>query len=107
MFIRDNGVCQKCGKVIAVKNEHGLWPYQPEFVCDHIVPLFKDGKDWHEDPEMKNFQTLCIECNKIKTRSDVAKPHVVRQRLGLKVIQYAGFIFEETEQKQTLDEFLK
>lgn len=107
VLIRDNGICQKCGKVVASKDESGRWPYQPEFVCDHILPLFKGGKDWHEDPEMTNFQTLCVDCNKIKTRHDVAKPHVIKQRLGLKTIQYAGFVFEETEQKTTLEAFIK
>lgn len=107
VLIRDNGICQKCGKVVASKDESGRWPYQPKFVCDHILPLFKGGKDWHEDPEMTNFQTLCVDCNKIKTRHDVAKPHVIKQRLGLKTIQYAGFVFEETEQKTTLEAFVK
>jgi hypothetical protein len=106
VFDRDNGVCQKCGKVIAKLTKQGYWDCSPQFVCDHIVPLFKGGKDWHEDPEMANFQTLCIECNKIKTRSDVAKPHIIKQKLGLKVMQYAGFVFEQPDQKYTLEKWL-
>lgn len=84
VFVRDNGICQRCGKILATKDNEGRWPYQPEYVCDHIVPLFKGGKDWHEDPEMKNFQTLCVDCNKIKTKNDVSKPKTIKQRLGLK-----------------------
>jgi hypothetical protein len=61
--------------------------------------LFKGGVDWHEDPKMLNFQTLCVNCNKIKTRKDVSKPKLIRQKLNLKVTQYAGFIFENIEQK--------
>jgi hypothetical protein len=107
VFVRDNGTCKMCGKVIAEKDEHGYYPYQPPFVCDHIIPLFKDGKDWWEDPEMTNFQTLCEECNKIKTKHDVSKPKVIKQKLGLKTIQYAGFVFEQREPvNHSLDQFI-
>jgi hypothetical protein len=99
VFERDNGICKKCGKVIAKLTDKGYWDCNPDFICDHIVPLFKGGKDWHEDSEMLNFQTLCVQCNKVKTRSDVAKPKVVKQKLNLKVTQYAGFIFETVIQK--------
>jgi hypothetical protein len=107
VFLRDNGTCKKCGKILATQDENGRWPYQPEYVCDHVVPLFKGGKDWHEDPEMSNFQTLCVDCNKIKTRYDVAKPKVIKQRLGLKTMQYAGFVFEQTiPENHTLMQFI-
>lgn len=91
----DKGICQKCGK-----------PAE-SYVCDHIIPLFKGGRDWWEDPEMSNFQTLCVVCNKKKTKIDVAKPKVIKQKLGLKVVQYAGFVFEEPDKNvQRLDNFL-
>jgi hypothetical protein len=107
VFIRDNGICQRCHKVIAQKDEQSYWPYQPPFVCDHIIPLFKGGKDWWEDPEMTNFQTLCEECNKIKTKHDVSKPKVIKQKLALKTIQYAGFVFEQIEPiNHSLDKFI-
>ena len=73
VFDRDNGICQKCGKVLAKLTEKGYWDCSPEFICDHIVPLFKGGVDWHEDPGMLNFQTLCVDCNKVKTKNDVSK----------------------------------
>jgi hypothetical protein len=73
---RDNGKCKRCGKIVAEKCTEGqyagLWKNDAEFVCDHIMPLCRDGKDWWEDPEMLNFQTLCVECNKIKTKEDMA-----------------------------------
>lgn len=94
---RDEGKCRMCGKNI----------FGETFVCDHIIPLFKGGRDWWQDPEMTNFQSLCEDCNKKKTRSDVAKPKVVKQKLGLRVIQYAGFVFEEPDKNvQQLDKFL-
>lgn len=67
---RDNGTCKRCGKVITTKDSSGRWQ-QKTFVCDHILPLYKGGRDWWEDSEMKNFQTLCEECNKIKTAKDM------------------------------------
>lgn len=40
--------------------------------CDHIVPLWMGGKDWHEDlPELHNFQSLCKECHTYKTRMEL------------------------------------
>jgi hypothetical protein len=64
VFKRDNYICKMCGKT------------HSNLICDHIVPLFKGGKDWWEDKEMTNFQTLCEDCNKIKTRADMSKPKV-------------------------------
>ncbi len=108
VFLKDNGKCVMCGKILGhFLPERNCWVIDETFYCDHIVPLFKGGKDWHEDPEMTNFQTLCVDCNKIKTRCDVAKPHVVQQKLGLKTIQYARFVFEKLEQKTTtLEDFI-
>lgn len=75
VFDRDNGVCQMCGKVLGEKVTDGscvgLWKNDAVFVCDHIVPLCKDGKDWYENSDMTNFQTLCSDCNKIKTNGDM------------------------------------
>jgi hypothetical protein len=65
VFKRDRGHCVKCSKDIG--NIYNSW------VCDHIIPLSKGGKDWLEDPEMTNFQTLCDDCNKIKTVVDLSR----------------------------------
>jgi hypothetical protein len=95
---RDKGKCCMCGKNV----------YGETFVCDHIIPLFKGGKDWWEDPEMTNFQTLCEACNKIKTKRDMSKPKLIRQKLNLNVVQYAGFVFENiVERDHCLDEYSK
>lgn len=65
VFERDNNRCKICGK------ERGQ---RSDFICDHIIPLFKGGKDWWEDWQMINFQTLCPECNKVKTANDLRNP---------------------------------
>lgn len=63
VFRRDKGHCGKCKKELV---EYETW------VCDHILPLCKGGKDWLEDPGMTNFQTLCVECNAVKTGWDLS-----------------------------------
>lgn len=40
-----------------------------KYVCDHICPISLGGDEW----EIANLQTLCIACNKIKTRTDIGK----------------------------------
>lgn len=55
IFKRDNYTCQRCG----VKE---AWNVQLQI--DHIFPVSKGGSD---DPE--NLQTLCANCNQIKSDS--------------------------------------
>jgi 5-methylcytosine-specific restriction endonuclease McrA len=91
VFDRDNGVCQMCGKTIATLDEKGYWPSDVQFICDHIIALCNDGRDWWEDPLMINFQTLCIECSKTKTRKDIKIIVAVRKtRPKSKIIQVMG-----------------
>ena len=103
---RDGGICQICHKVITTKDQSGYWR-NVTFVCDHIIPLCKGGRDWWQDQNMTNFQTLCEDCNKIKTAHDMAKPKLIKQKLDLRVIQYLGFVFEERQPvNQQLDKFV-
>jgi len=103
VFKRDGGCCKLCGKNIGEPNDY----YAGGYVCDHVVPLFKGGRDWWEDPEMSNFQTLCEECNKKKTACDVAKPKVIRQKFDLKTVRYLGFVFEQRESvNYSLEKFI-
>jgi hypothetical protein len=87
VFERDKGHCVKCGKDIG--NIYNWW------VCDHIIPLSKGGKDWLEDTEMTNFQTLCIDCNAVKTANDFAKPKVLDEKHGVQQTVYLGWVFEK------------
>ena len=48
VFERDKYKCVKCGK-------------KEKLVMDHIVPFIRGGKT-----ELKNLQTLCSNCNRIK-----------------------------------------
>lgn len=66
VFTRDNNVCVKCGKTggkmgMYQQNDKGL-------VADHIIPIAIGGKQW----DINNIQTLCIDCDKIKTKQDQA-----------------------------------
>jgi len=74
VFKRDRYHCKVCGKSLRKKKYVGKGYDYSSFVCDHIIPLFKGGRDWWHDPCMLNFQTLCITCNKQKTASDLSKP---------------------------------
>lgn len=60
VYARDGGVCAACGKqtVVGVKaNAAGhLWR------ADHVVPIFLGGSG-----ALTNVQTLCIDCDKVKT----------------------------------------
>ena len=49
-----------------------LTDYPDGFHADHIVPLFKEGKD-----EDKNLQVLCIPCHEAKTNEDLGRRETV------------------------------
>ena len=38
-----------------------------QLVGDHIIPIALGGDEW----DINNIQTLCVKCNKIKTKKDV------------------------------------
>ncbi len=67
VFKRDNYICAKCGRRYVVKYDGVEYADSSNLICDHIVPLAMDGEMWNMD----NLQTLCIECNKIKTAQDL------------------------------------
>lgn len=56
-FKRDNNTCKYCGKKFG---------YASELVGDHIIPIAVGGDEF----DINNVQTLCIQCNKIKTKRD-------------------------------------
>lgn len=53
--VRDKGVCNDCGEAFS------------EWDADHIVPVYKGGGAC----DLSNFQTLCKECHKKKTKQDL------------------------------------
>ena len=57
---RDNYTCVKCGK--KDKNRNG-----EVLIGDHIIPIALGGEEFDID----NVQTLCINCDKIKTAKDL------------------------------------
>lgn len=44
-------------------------------VADHIRAIALGGEEW----ELKNIQTLCLKCNKIKTAEDAKKIAALRR----------------------------
>lgn len=83
-FKRDNYTCIKCGKKPKARRydsklkEDGSYEYfwvdtdepnDSELIGDHIKPIALGGDQWDID----NIQTLCVECNKVKTAEDIFK----------------------------------
>jgi len=96
-FKRDNFTCVRCRKkpkrreMNSRKNKDGEWEYyweekdgpnDGELVGDHIIPIALGGDEW----DLKNIQTLCINCNKIKTKQD-AKKIAKQRRIEKKLIK--------------------
>lgn len=65
-FERDKYTCVKC------KEEKE----QSQLIADHIIPIAIGGEEY----DLKNVQTLCINCNKIKTKEDMKKIALYRNK---------------------------
>jgi len=83
-FERDNYTCVKCG--LQPKHTKDSWRKEGtikdgELVADHIIPIALGGEQW----DINNLQTLCIKCNKIKTKEDaknIAKLRRIEKKLS-------------------------
>lgn len=64
-FYRDGFKCKICNEIY---QDHQL-------IGDHITPIALGGPEF----DLNNVQTLCISCNKTKTRNDIKK--IARQRI--------------------------
>ena len=68
VFERDNYSCVKCGERPTEKTYEGkIVPDTSKLIGDHIIPISIGGEEY----EMGNVQTLCQNCNKIKTKKDM------------------------------------
>jgi len=77
-FKRDNFTCVKCGyKAIEKMIKRKMWngtiiddkaTVSEQLVGDHIIPIALGGDEW----DIQNIQTLCLACNKVKTKQDQA-----------------------------------
>lgn len=74
-FERDNYTCVKCGKKPTQKTYEGkIIPDSSKLVGDHIIPIAIGGDEY----DLDNVQTLCIDCDKDKTKKDQTK--IAKQR---------------------------
>ena len=65
VYVRDGGICMKCGALVSKKNFH----------VDHIVPIAAGGDEW----DLSNLELSCPQCNLQKgTREE--KEYVVLKR---------------------------
>ena len=62
-YFANNPLCVHC-------KEKGI--IEPAIELDHIIPLHKGGSD-DED----NWQGLCVECHKVKTRQDLGQKPII------------------------------
>ena len=98
IFKRDNGTCAKCGKRFVkdaptyIKEETGITevPDESKLIADHIIPIALGGEMW----DTKNIQTLCIECNKVKTKIDIGNIAKHRRRQQKKDIDIQFPLFK-------------
>ena len=69
IFKRDGGRCAMCGSVHLRWSEGAgvMVPVESELIADHVVPIELGGGMW----DTGNVQTLCVSCNKVKTRLDM------------------------------------
>ena len=89
VFKRDKFTCVKCGKQptykTPIKSDDGKgWDWEEsertdpgQLIGDHIKPIAIGGSEW----DMNNIQTLCIACDKIKTKKDQANIALYRKEL--------------------------
>lgn len=114
VFRRDNYTCKMCGKKPVPMNKefektydgagkHDGWTpkkvpidnpseydYASCLIGDHIQPIALNGDEW----DMSNIQTLCISCNKLKTKGDAGKIAALRTK---EKFMSAGQAFLENE----------
>ena len=58
VYLRDRGICMKCGKRVNKNNFH----------VDHIIPIANGGDEW----DLNNLELSCPECNLQKgTRKEI------------------------------------
>ena len=69
VFKRDNYTCVKCGRKESFISEFDgkEYPESKNLIADHIKPIARGGAMW----DMNNLQTLCVDCNKVKTAEDL------------------------------------
>jgi len=72
VLVRDKHACVKCGK----KEIDNF-----TMIVDHIKPIALGGEEF----DMDNCQTLCWDCNKIKTKRDARK--IALRRKYIKILK--------------------
>lgn len=97
VFKRDKFTCVNCGTKPTKEYESfssgktESYPDYSKLIADHIKPISLGGEQW--DPI--NVQTLCIQCNKIKTKKDagdIAKERRINRKLSKGQKQLQEFV---------------
>jgi len=84
IFKRDNYTCKKCGRTEKQLEEWyktSIKYHNKKIICDHIIPIALGG----DERDLNNLQTLCVDCNMIKTSEDIKKIAELRREIkGIK-----------------------
>ena len=77
IFKRDAGICYMCGnQFLKPRLTIPEVPNESLLIADHIIPIELGGGMW----DKSNIQTLCVSCNKIKTKIDMGNIAIHRRR---------------------------
>jgi hypothetical protein len=74
-FERDKYSCIKCHKTL--EQQHKETNFEKGLIADHIIPIAVGGEEF----DIRNIQTLCQDCNKIKTREDSRRIAEFRKKI--------------------------
>ena len=86
-FKRDNYTCRMCNKRFIKNYSHPDLKDEDfadtsKLIGDHIIPIAVGGEEF----DINNVQTLCIQCNKIKTKRDANR--IAKHRRREKELKY-------------------
>ena len=85
---RDNYMCVQC--------DHARGAFET-MIADHITPIALGGPEF----DMDNCQTLCPDCNRVKTREDAKRIAKLRRAIKLSIVPEGA-----VSMNMTLDEIM-
>lgn len=83
VFKRDRFSCKNCGKTEEQLEEwykNAMKYHFRKIIADHIIPIALGGEEF----KLKNIQTLCVDCNAVKTHEDMKKIAELRVKIKQK-----------------------
>lgn len=102
VFRRDHHTCVQCHKRKKdMEKIYGDYSVFATMIADHIIPIALGGEEFDE----KNVQTLCHDCNKVKTKFD--QQMIAKWRRKLKGLPDKPYVKPIEEIRAEMREFWK